>query len=69
MGSLLLFLQDLQVRREREQARHVPLADVINASVHDALAFALKYKLPCWGIFTYSALDDAYVVPGPYAEL
>jgi len=34
-----------------------------------ALAFALKYKLPCWGMFTYGGLDDAYVVPGPYAEL
>jgi hypothetical protein len=39
------------------------------ASVHDALAFALKYKLPCWGIFTYGGLDDAYVVSGPYNEL
>lgn len=37
--------------------------------LHDALAFALKYKLPCWGIFTYGGLDDAYVIPGPYAEL
>jgi hypothetical protein len=39
------------------------------ASLHDALAFALKYKLPCWGIFTYGGLDDAYVVSGPYNEL
>jgi hypothetical protein len=39
------------------------------AGLHDALAFALKYKLACWGIFTYGGLDDAYVVPGPYAEL
>jgi hypothetical protein len=39
------------------------------ASLHDALAFALKYKLPCWGIFTYGGLDDAYVVSGPYSEL
>jgi hypothetical protein len=38
-------------------------------SLREALAFALKYKLPCWGIFTYGGLDDAYVVPGPYGEL
>ena len=38
-------------------------------SLREALAFALKYKLVCWGVFTYSGLDDAYVVPGPYAEL
>ena len=38
-------------------------------SLHDALAFAIKYKLPCWGVFTYGGLDDAYVVPGPYGEL
>jgi hypothetical protein len=35
----------------------------------EAMAFALKYKLPCWGIFTYGGIDDAYVVTGPYAEL
>ena len=39
------------------------------ASLHDALAFAIKYKLACWGVFTYGGLDDAYVVPGPYGEL
>ncbi len=39
------------------------------ASVHDALAFAIKYKLPCWGMFTYGGVDDAYVVTGPYNEL
>lgn len=39
------------------------------ASLHEALAFAIKYKLVCWGIFTYAGRDDAYVVPGPYAEL
>ncbi len=38
-------------------------------SLSEALAFALKYKLPCWGIFTYGGLDDAYVIPGPYGEL
>jgi hypothetical protein len=39
------------------------------ASLHDALAFAVKYKLVCWGIFTYAGNDDAYVIPGPYAEM
>ena len=37
--------------------------------MREALAFAVKYKLVCWGVFTYAGLDDAYVVPGPYAEL
>jgi hypothetical protein len=39
------------------------------ASLREALAFAIKYRLVCWGIFTYAGNDDAYVVPGPYAEL
>jgi hypothetical protein len=39
------------------------------ASLHDALSFALKYKLACWGVFTIAGNDDAYVVPGPYSEL
>jgi hypothetical protein len=39
------------------------------AGLSEALGFALKYKLPCWGMFTYGGLDDAYVVSGPYAEL
>ncbi len=39
------------------------------AGLHDALAFAIKYKLICWGMFTYSGNDDAYVVSGPYTEL
>ncbi len=38
------------------------------ASLDEALAFTVKYKLMCWGIFTYSGHDDAYVVPGPYSE-
>lgn len=38
-------------------------------SLSEALAFAVKYKLVCWGIFTYAGVDDAYVVPGPYAEM
>lgn len=39
------------------------------ASLRTSLSFAIKYKLPCWGVFTYAGLDDAYVVPGPYGEL
>jgi hypothetical protein len=39
------------------------------ASLEEALSFALKYKLVCWGVFTIAGNDDAYVVPGPYAEL
>ncbi|WP_437323003.1 hypothetical protein [Sorangium sp. So ce381] len=39
------------------------------ANLREAMAFAIKYKLVCWGVFTYAANDDAYVVPGPYAEL
>jgi hypothetical protein len=37
--------------------------------LREAVAFAVKHKLPCWGVFTYAGLDDAYVVPGPYGEL
>ena len=39
------------------------------ASLREALGFALKYKFACWGVFTYAGADDAYVVPGSYAEL
>lgn len=39
------------------------------ASLREAVAFAVKHKLPCWGVLTYAGLDDAYVVPGPYGEL
>jgi hypothetical protein len=39
------------------------------ADLDEALAFAIKYKLVCWGVFTYAGNDDAYVVPGPYAQL
>jgi len=34
-----------------------------------AVAFALKYKLPCWGIMSVTHVDDVYVIPGPYTEL
>ena len=39
------------------------------AGLREALRFAIKHKLPCWGVFTYTGNDDAYVVPGPYGEL
>lgn len=39
------------------------------ASLGDAAAFAIKYHLQCWGVFTYAGNDDAYVVPGPYGQL
>jgi hypothetical protein len=39
------------------------------ASFSEALAFALKYKLPCWGMMMMTDADDVYVVPGPYMEL
>jgi hypothetical protein len=39
------------------------------AGLSEALGFAMKHKLVCWGVFTYAGVDDAYVVPGPYAQL
>jgi hypothetical protein len=38
------------------------------ADLDQAVAFSVKHKLMCWGIFTYAGHDDAYVVPGPYSE-
>jgi hypothetical protein len=35
----------------------------------DAMAFAVHYKLPCWGAMMRAGLDDVYVIPGPYTEL
>jgi hypothetical protein len=39
------------------------------AGLAEAVAFALKYKLVCWGVFQVADVDDVYVVAGPYAEL
>ena len=39
------------------------------AGIDDAVAFALKYKLICWGMMSYTDRDDVHVVPGPYMEL
>ncbi len=38
------------------------------ASLDEALQFAIKYRLVCWGMFTYTGADDAYVVAGGYSE-
>ncbi len=39
------------------------------ASLGEAVSFAIKHKLVCWGMFTYAGVDDAYVASGPYMEL
>lgn len=39
------------------------------AGVAEAMAFALRYKLPCWGMFEMAESDDVMVIPGPYMEL
>lgn len=38
------------------------------ANLRQALQFAVKHKLVCWGMFTYAGADDAYVVSGGYSE-
>lgn len=38
------------------------------ASLDEALQFAIKYRLVCWGMFTYTGVDDVYVVAGGYSE-
>jgi hypothetical protein len=38
-------------------------------SLGEAMAFTVKHKLACWGVVSYAGHDDAYVIPGPYAEL
>ncbi|MEO7037077.1 MAG: hypothetical protein ABI548_24200 [Polyangiaceae bacterium] len=35
----------------------------------EAIAFAAKTKLACWGVFTAAGTDDTFVVPGGYFEL
>ncbi len=37
-------------------------------SSSDDVAFAAATKLACWGTFTIAGRDDAFVVPGGYAE-
>src|SRR5882672_10096956 len=37
-------------------------------SKEEDLQFAAKTRLACWGTFTLSQDDDAFVVPGGYAE-
>ena len=38
------------------------------ASLHEALQFAIKTKLVCWGEFTYAGYDDIYSTVGGYSE-
>jgi hypothetical protein len=38
-------------------------------SLSEGVAFAIKHKLVCWGMFAYTGTDDVYVVPGPYTQL
>jgi hypothetical protein len=38
------------------------------ASIGEAIEFALRFKLPCWGMMEMANLDDVVVVPGPYME-
>jgi len=37
-------------------------------SLREALRFAIKYRLVCWGTFTYTGVDDVYVIAGGYSE-
>jgi hypothetical protein len=39
------------------------------AGLTEALRFAIGQKLVCWGMFTYTGVDDVYVVAGPYHEI
>jgi hypothetical protein len=39
------------------------------ADLDEAVSFAVKYRLPCWGMVQMADRDDVYVVPGPYMEL
>jgi hypothetical protein len=38
------------------------------ADLDEAVRFAAKHKLMCWGMFTYAGVDDAYAVTGGYSE-
>jgi hypothetical protein len=39
------------------------------AGTAEAMAFAIRWKLICWGMFEKAAADDVMVIPGPYMEL
>ncbi|MGZ3419352.1 MAG: hypothetical protein ACXWUG_12080 [Polyangiales bacterium] len=41
----------------------------VAASEADAVVFAAKTKLACWGVFTIAGRDDTFVIPGAYFEL
>ncbi|HVJ88480.1 MAG TPA: hypothetical protein VM580_01675 [Labilithrix sp.] len=38
-------------------------------SANDAVVFAGKTRLACWGVFMIAGLDDTFVIPGGYTEL
>jgi len=38
------------------------------AGLGEALRFAVKTRLVCWGLFTYAGVDDVYVAAGGYSE-
>jgi hypothetical protein len=38
------------------------------ATTEDAIIFAVKTKLACWGTFTIAGTDDDFVIPGAYQE-
>ncbi len=40
-----------------------------SAPLGDVLSFVNETKLACWGVLTYTGLDDTFVVPGGYTEL
>ena len=39
------------------------------AQTGDAISFAVKTHLACWGVFVMAGRDDSFVVPGGYTEL
>jgi len=39
------------------------------AETGDAVSFAVKSHLACWGVFVMAGRDDSFVVPGGYTEL
>jgi hypothetical protein len=40
-----------------------------SGSLDDAVGFAARTKLACWGVLTVAGLDDTFVIPGGYTEL
>lgn len=40
-----------------------------NTSFDEAVGFATKTQLACWGVLTVTGRDDTFVVPGGYTEI